>query len=440
MHLNGDNTNLASRVERAQWVKMTRPGPGRHFLMGCCPADRLVRMSLRVLQVTPYYEEAWGYGGIPRVAAAISRGLARRGHEVTVCTTDACDEQRLAGPPGPRVGPWATTGQDRVMVHVFPNLSNRLAYGRQLFLPLGLRRFLRARAGQFDIAHLHSSHHLPGALAAAELGRAAIPYVLTPNGTAGREEGQRRAKWLFDHTVGRRDLTGASRVIAVSRAERRQLEALGVPRSIVRQVPNPVELEPPGTPPGGGLRQRLGLPFEKIVLYLGTLIPRKCVDVLVRAIARLRQRGVGLVIAGNDLGAGDAVRAVVRRTGLERLVHFTGLLVAEERLELLAGADVLAYPGRAEVFGLAPLEALVCGTPVVVGDDSGCGEVVRDVGGGLLVRPGDPGALAAALSTILDGAPGWRRSARLAGDRVRARFSSDAVAAAVEEVYREVLS
>src|SRR5215813_4276513 len=49
-------------------------------------------MRMRILHVSPYGEAAWAYGGIPRVVGALSRGLARRGHDVTVCTTDVCDE------------------------------------------------------------------------------------------------------------------------------------------------------------------------------------------------------------------------------------------------------------------------------------------------------------------------------------------------------------
>ena len=52
---------------------------------------------MRLLHITPYYEDAWAYGGIPRVVSALAKGLVGRGHEVTVCTTDACDRaSRLA--------------------------------------------------------------------------------------------------------------------------------------------------------------------------------------------------------------------------------------------------------------------------------------------------------------------------------------------------------
>ena len=394
----------------------------------------------RVLQVAPYFEGAWGYGGIPRVAAVLSAALARRGHRVTVCTTDACDSHtRLAdeGRSGSRLRPWKPrAGCAGVEVRVFPNLSNRLAYRRQFFQPIGMRGWLRDHARSFDVAHIHGHHHLPGAMAAAELRRAGVPYLVAPNGTAPRTGAQGLAKSAFDRTLGRNVLRGARGVIAVTEAERAQLETLGVARERIAILPNPLELAefegvvaPPARPAQQGVRR---------VLYLGQLIPRKQVDVLVRAVAELPQ-AAQLEIAGDDGGCGPALRELVRRLGLSSRVRFAGLLRGRERLLALAAADVVAYAGRDEVFGLVPLESLLCGTPVVVADDCGCGEVVGRVGGGLAVPPGDPRALARAIAAILAEPAGWRAAAREAALAIRQRFASDVVAALCEQVYEAAM-
>jgi hypothetical protein len=87
--------------------------------------------------------------------------------------------------PGPRLRAWPPRRvQDGVEIRVFPNLSNRLAWHLQFFSPIGLRAWLRERASEFDLAHIHGHHHLPGAIAAAELSRVGIPYLVAPNGTA----------------------------------------------------------------------------------------------------------------------------------------------------------------------------------------------------------------------------------------------------------------
>ena len=81
------------------------------------------------------------------------------------------------------------------------------------------------------------------------------------------------------------------------------------------------------------------------------------------------------------MGAGAAARRLAAALGIADRIEFVGLLTGRARLDLLADADVVVYPSADEVFGLVPLEALLCGTPVVVADDSGCGEVVGRLDG-----------------------------------------------------------
>ena len=388
---------------------------------------------LRILHVTPYFTDAWAYGGIPRLATSLARGLARRGHHVTVCTTDARDAAgRLRCPPRQRT-------PHGVEVCTFVNASNRLAYHLQLFLPLGLHTYLRRHASSFDVAHLHACRNIPGVIAAHHLRRRGVPYVLAPNGTAPRIERRRLAKLAFDVAVGRRVLERASRVLAVSEAERAQLDALRVPAARVRVIPNPVDLDEFADPPArGAFRARIGRPTGRLVLFLGKLTPRKRLDVVVRAFARL-DRDAHLVIAGNDMGAEAATRSLVRQLHLDARTTFVGLVEGRERLEALADADVVVYPSEHEIFGLVPLEALLAGTPVVVAGDSGCGEIVRRVGGGDVVPPGDVEALAGATRRMLDDSCTWRAAAAAAGPRIRESYGDGAVCAQMEALYADMV-
>jgi glycosyltransferase involved in cell wall biosynthesis len=412
-------------------------------------APRTASGALTVLHVVPYAGEAWAYGGIARVAAVQARALAARGVAVTVCTTDACDAtSRLASsadPIEPRVvGERATAERspaNSVRTVSFPNVSNRLAYHLQLFTPRGMAAWLRRHAASFDLAHLHGCHHLPGVWAARELRRAGVPYLVQPNGTAPRIERRRAAKWLFDHTVGRGVLPGASRVIAVSAAEERDLLALGVAPERLSRLPNPLDEEGLDLPlERGFLRQRWSLGDAPVVLYLGALSPRKGLDVLVDAVARLPGEDVRLVLAGNDRGVAGDLRERLRARGLERRTVFAGLLRGRDRYLALHDADVVAYATRQEAFGLVPLEALLAGTPVVVAGDHGCGEVIGEIGGGRVVTAGDPEGLASALAATLADPAGSRELARAAAPRARASFGAAGVAAALEAIYRSVLA
>jgi len=389
---------------------------------------------LRILHVVPYYDEAWAYGGIPRLATAMTRGLARRGHEVTVCTTDACDATSRAGPSQSR------PGIPGLQVRVFPNLSNRLAYHWQLFAPLGLTAHLRTGAQHFDIAHLHACRNLPGVIAARALRRCGVPYVISPNGTAPAIERRILAKHVFDWAAGRRTLAGSARVVAVTEAESRQLRDLGIDVARIAVVPNPIDDDEQAIRPDPlHFRKVHRLGDAPLVLFLGKLTPRKGVDVLLRAFHQLARPETTLVIAGNDMGSGSDIDALTAALNLQGCTLRTGLLKGRERLDALAAADVVVYPSRDEVFGLVAAEALACGTPVVVCDDSGCGEIVAQVGGGIAVPHGDAARLADAIALVLDSKEAWRARARTAGALVRDRFGSTAVCQRLEAVYHDVL-
>ncbi len=391
----------------------------------------------------PYFAEAWAFGGIPRVAAGLTRALARRGHEVTVVTTDVCDRaSRLASSaPGLNRDARFRRGADGLDVRVFRNWSNWLAYDRQLFLPSGLRSFLARNAARFEVAHLHAYRNLPVAFAASALTAAGVPFVLTPNGSVPRIESRRWAKAIWDFLVGRAPLDRAARVLAVTEFERRELVGWRCAAERVELLPNPLDLgELDPAPERGRFRRRLGLIDERIVLYLGRISPRKRLDLLARAVAALPGDDVRLVIAGTEMGGGQTALEAVRAAGVERRTRFVGLLTGRERLEALADADAVAYATEGEIFGLVPLEAILCGSPVVVADDSGCGELIHSTGGGLVVAAGDAGELARALADLLERPVVWRREVAAAAEIVRARFGADQVAARLESIYRAVIA
>ena len=138
--------------------------------------------ALRILHVAPYFENAWAYGGIPRVVAAQVHALAAAGHHVTVATTDVRDAVSRSSAPGDTalssLAPRAERTADGIEVRIFPNLSNTIAYRWQFYTPRGFAGWLDASISAFDVAHLHACHNLLTAVAAKRLRRAGIPYVV----------------------------------------------------------------------------------------------------------------------------------------------------------------------------------------------------------------------------------------------------------------------
>ncbi len=382
---------------------------------------------MHVLQVTPYFPPTWAYGGIPRIVHGLGRELVRAGVQVTVWTTDALDARRRARVPRDRE-------VDGMRVLVSPNLSNRLAYGTQLFLPLGARRVLESLEG-VDLVHLHGHRHLLNHLASAWALRRGLPWVLTPNGTLPRHERRIGAKVAWDLLLGDRVVRRAARLVAVSGAEVGQFRAAGIPPERIARIPNGLMIEEfEDLPPRGSFKARHGIQ-GRIVAYLGQVSPRKGVEHLVEAFADGAIPDATLVIGGNDMGA----MAEARRRADGRVL-FTGLLEGRDRLALLVDADVLVYPSTDEVFGLVPFEGLMCGTPVVVGGDCGCGELVGGAGAGLVVRHADIQGLRARIRTLLDDREAARAMVRRGRAYVREKLSFPRIARQHVDLYREVLA
>ena len=396
--------------------------------------------ALRVLHVSPYGEEASAYGGIPRAVTALVRALARNGHRVTLATTDAGTAAARAEGPSIRIS-------EGVHLRTFPNVSNAAAYHFQMFLPRGLDGYLDGHAREFDVAHLHGCHHVPGVIAARALNRAGVPWVLSPHGIAGFIERRRAAKRIFDALVGHGVRREAAVVTALGERERRDLIALGVSDARIRMLPSPVDPDELLAVDGGGaipapgiFRARLAIGKAPLVLFLGTLTPRKRLDSLLRALATAGLADAQLVIAGNDMGAGAAARRLAAVLGVAPRVRFLGLLTGRERVAALRDADVVACASEHESFGLVPLEALMVGTPAVAADDSGAADIIRGTRGALLVRPGDVTALARAIRTILDDVGALRAAAAQATAVVRDRCSPGRIAQAAVQLYDEVLA
>jgi glycosyltransferase involved in cell wall biosynthesis len=371
---------------------------------------------MRILHVTPAYPPTWAYGGIPRVVHGLAQALRRAGADVRVWTTDVLDATRRADVPARRL-------LDGVEVEVTRTLSNRLAWSHQLYLPSG-----GPPLDGVDVVHLHSHRNLLNHLALRAARARGLPVVFTPNGTLPRHERKRGLKVVWDALFDGDTPRLADRVIATSKAEIRQILAAGVPADKVVRIPNGLQLEEFETLPSPGtFRRAHGLPDAPIVAYLGQITPRKGVDTLAAAFAGGALAPAQLVVAGPARGA--AVPAGV---------HHVGVLEGPDRLALLVDADVLAYPSSAEVFGLVPFEGLLCGAPVVVGGDCGCGELVAEAGAGILVNAGDVGALRGALRTLLDDRASAARMVERGRRWINANLDFHVLAAAHLGVYRAV--
>ena len=276
------------------------------------------------------------------------------------------------------------------------------------------------------------------------------PYVVTVHDMSsllfefhGSETRMRLRRYLF-----RRGLLRASRVIAVSEATRRDLKnLLGIPLDLVRRVYNAPD---PGflahhPESNGQERERIMERYQityPFLLYAGNIRTHKNVPRLVEAFAVVRDqlsahplyKDLRLIIIGDTISQYPAVRQAVIKSRAESVVRFLGFVPFDTLRCFYEAAAAFVFVSRYEGFGLPPIEAMACGTPVVTSNASSLPEVVGD--SAVLVNPENVFDIARGISEVLLDQDLRETLIRCGRDQA-ARFSWESTARQVLEIYHE---
>lgn len=249
------------------------------------------------------------------------------------------------------------------------------------------------------------------------------PETLTAHGVA------------FHRRMGMRAAREAAVIVTPTQAVAARVRELLEPLGEVSAISPGVSVAPvPADAPERRARRGLDRPY---VLFVGTAEPRKGLDVLVAALARVELAGLDLVVVGPP-GWGDVdIAALAGGAGVGGRVRITGRVGDSDLAALYAGARVVAMPSRAEGFGFPVVEAMAHGVPVVVTDDPALMEVAGDAA--IVVPVGESEPLATALAAAA--ADGPERDRVVARGRERGgEFDWDRTAAAMWGLYRSVAS
>lgn len=372
---------------------------------------------MKVLQVCPFFHPV--VGGLERVVLELSKQLLRRGHHVTVFTSD------LAGPSngylneqhgvveGIEVFRFKTVARLGQFAAVWPG-----------FLPMLAK-------GPFDVVHVHSYRHPHTELALIGARRAGAKVILQPHWPAHpRRFFQRAVVAGYDLVRGRWFLSSGDLVVAVTPLEEAWLRAMGVRR--IEVLPNGVSdhfLQAP--------TRVFALPRSSgqfLLVSVGRTDRMKGFHLVVEALARVP--GIRYAIAGAPGDADAELNSLIRRLGMQDRVSLLGQLEPEDVVSVLDQADAYVQPSLFEALSVATLEAMARGTPCAGSKAGGLAWLLEECG--LLFAPGDVEGITQCLLRLRD--DGLLR-ARL-GDRARRKASEltwDKVGERYEQIVESVM-
>lgn len=377
---------------------------------------------MKILQVFPIFSLRAG-GGTVDVIYKLSKALIQRGHDVAIYTSDFKLDQEYAD---------SLQGVKFYPFHSWLNL-------RGLHLMPDMIMEAKRRLKDYDIIHIHTYRNFQNAVLHHYANKHDVPYVIDAHGSVPRTFGKKRAKWLFDIIFGYRLLRNASRLIAETEVGVNEYRELGVDQNKIVLLSPPFDTEEfSQLPPPGQFKHKFSIKEKHIVMFLGRIHWIKGIDFLVESFHELnRHRNDAiLVIVGTDDGYKYAIVDLIAKLNLSNKVLFTGFLSSEDKLSALVDADVVVQTSRYEQGAWAPIEAVLCNTPIIVSDNSGAGEDVKRIDAGYLVEFGNKNDLCNKIQYVLDNRDEALNKTKKAKEYIEANLSMTRRIVEYEELYK----
>ncbi|MFI7577657.1 D-inositol-3-phosphate glycosyltransferase [Micromonospora sp. NPDC049497] len=443
----------ATTVTEGADVAEMHTGVGRQ--RGAQPWPRPRRIATLSVHTSPLHQPGTGdAGGMNVYILEVARRLAQAGVEVDIFTRATSGDL----PPVVEMAPGVQVRH--ITSGPLEGLTKEELPGQLCAFTAGVLRAEASRPpGHYDLIHSH--YWLSGQVGWLAKERWGVPLVHTAHTLAKVKNAQLAAGDRPEpkaRVIGEEQVVAeADRLVANTKVEAGDLiERYDADPTRVAVVEPGVDLDRFRPAPGDRerarvvARRRLGLPETgHVVAFVGRIQPLKAPDVLIRAVAALRNRAPALaedltvVVCGGPSGSGldrpTALMELASSLGVADRVRFLPPLTGDDLPALYRAADLVAVPSYNESFGLVALEAQACGTPVVAAAVGGLVTAVRDEASGVLVDGHDPVDWARTLGRLL---PDRARRAELArgAERHARNFSWDRTVSGLLAVYGEAVA
>lgn len=376
-----------------------------------------------------------------RAAHAMGKHLAESGLNVSVFTTDIDGSDRLNVPTTESVE------IDGMTVRYFP-----VRAPRALTYSPALGRAMRSAVESFDLVHIHSVLNYPATVAARACRDASVPYLIRPCGILDRSaftkpyESGPRAWWsrlrksLYMRLVSAKNVRHASALHFTTRAEQLASKWIagntpGVVVPLGTEIPKALNREVAREAAASQLDLPAGIPW---ILFLSRIHPVKGLERLLHAVRRLRIEA-RLIVAGRGTSSYERkIDKLTRELELSNRVSRVGFVTGATKTNLLAGSDLFVLPSHHENFGVAVIEALAHGLPVLLSPQVGVQAAVVNGGAGCVAEPA-PHKIAESMAELLGHPERRRRMSARARHLARTLYGWDRIARDLIDVYEGLL-
>ncbi|AKD54971.1 glycosyltransferase [Spirosoma radiotolerans] len=381
---------------------------------------------MRILNICAY---TWQAGGPPKIIFDHTEVVLRYGHQVDILSPISPGEKPYPLPEGARL---ILCQRTPVISRFFREFSGELY------------QFLKQHAHEYDLIHCHGLWHF-GVLAPFMIDKS-VAKVITIHGVLDR--------WVYAHNNWKKQLMDRlAQKAYLERADLVQINNVDEQADVLRYlghahpniviIPNGVKMSDFTTlPPKGSFRQKFGLPMDrKLVLFMSRLNAKKGLDLLLpgfRDYVRQHPDTV-LALAGSDDGYEATARQFIAQHDLSDSIRMVGMLTGDDKKAALADADLFTLPSYSEGFSMAVLEAMAAGTPTLVSDRVGFGEVIRAHEAAGLLTSLTPEAVRDGLEKLLGNDQLRQQVSKNATALLKAKYDIDIVAKQLLDEYTKVV-
>ncbi|TFF88506.1 MAG: glycosyltransferase family 1 protein [Promethearchaeota archaeon] len=372
---------------------------------------------MKILYIVPFFTPAWNFGGEVRTSYEMALRLSKKGHQITVITTDLYQLNK-------KIPSYSYSINENFKIIYFKNLSYKLAFKNRFIFPMGMKKFLQINTSQFDIIHAQSTYFIGliwGFMFSKLWDR---PFFISTQGVISPTS--QRTKFWYKKVINffMFYIFRNSKIITQTPREKKEIEAFSGKKTEISILKNGINLELYNqTISQNNFRKKHNINEDTIlILFLGRFDSVKGIPTLIKAFSKINQtKDTKLLLVGpyNDYFH-DKIRPMLNSLNSSNNIITINGLYGKEKIAAYQTSDIYCLPSIYDCAPTTLLEAGISGLPVITTYNNGLSFLLKD-GGGLIINSGNISELKNALSYYIES-----RENRIAdGKRLKEKITKD---------------